>query len=433
MVTRPTHYNTRYKHDLSPRQQEVLELIAGGRTNAEIAERLGVSLDGAKWHVREILSKLNVDSREQAADYWRNYQRPMSRLARTFAAISMPGLLKLAVVGGAALGVAGIAVAAVIALRGGDEGGTLTVAQAPECVVADLNLDMSMYTDDTMHLALTAVAPKPCRFHRAVVFTLQEGNGDPAVIDGNPNLVSVDLTLGSTRTAVVAATWSNWCGRREGFLSVTFPGSDASFHVTDLGFPPCVDPNRRSVLNAVFAPLSSYTFPDPNAPPTLTPGQGVARAFANTLATQVASGAARLFINASSCGLPAGDRRTVVLCATYPANGQTLGFSTTQVVGDSTNEMYSLFGAGAPEEALAGLSLASIGCPVDDTECIRFIVAFKSPSQPALIYLIYERPTDGIPQPRLIGMGLSGDNADTILNGGVTMTNFGETRFTRVR
>ena len=110
-----------------------------------------------------------------------------------------------------------------------------------------------------------------------------------------------------------------------------------------------------------------------------------------------------------------------------------LGFSTTQVVGDSTNEMYSLFGAGAPEEALAGLSLASIGCPVDDTECIRFIVAFKSPSQPALIYLIYERPTDGISQPRLIGMGLSGDNADTILNGGVTMTNFGETRFTRVR
>ena len=35
--------------------------------------------------------------------------------------------------------------------------------------------------------------------------------------------------------------------------------------------------------------------------------------------------------------------------------------------------------------------------------------------------------------PRLIGMGVSGDNADTILNGGVTGTDLGQTLFIPVR
>ena len=163
---RPAHYNTRYKHDLTPRQREVLELIARGRTNAEIAQRLGLSLDGAKWHVGEILSKLNLDSREQAADYWRNYQRPLARLARTFAAISMPGAFKVGLAGGAALGIVGIAVAAVIALRGGG-GGAGTVAAVPEtdCAVSDLTFDMALYTEGVMHLAFKAAAPVPCRLH----------------------------------------------------------------------------------------------------------------------------------------------------------------------------------------------------------------------------------------------------------------------------
>ena len=53
---------------------------------------------------------------------------------------------------------------------------------------------------------------------------------------------------------------------------------------------------------------------------------------------------------------------------------------------------------------------------------------------PSVAYFVFERPAGGIgAQPRLIGMGLSGSNADTILNGGFTMTGLGETRFTRVR
>ncbi len=53
--------------ELTPREREVFDLLRLGLTNEEIAERLGISLDGAKYHVSQILSKLGVSSREEAA------------------------------------------------------------------------------------------------------------------------------------------------------------------------------------------------------------------------------------------------------------------------------------------------------------------------------------------------------------------------------
>jgi DNA-binding CsgD family transcriptional regulator len=52
---------------LTPRQWEVLGHIREGLSDQEIAERMNVSLDGAKYHVSEILSKLGVSTREEAA------------------------------------------------------------------------------------------------------------------------------------------------------------------------------------------------------------------------------------------------------------------------------------------------------------------------------------------------------------------------------
>lgn len=66
------------------RQRQVLGLIEEGHTNPEIAARLGVSLEGAKWHVREILTKLEVSSREEAAEYWRAYNQPGRRMSRAW-------------------------------------------------------------------------------------------------------------------------------------------------------------------------------------------------------------------------------------------------------------------------------------------------------------------------------------------------------------
>ncbi len=58
--------------DLSERELEVLKLIADGASNEQIAERLVISEKTVKSHVSNILSKLHVADRTQAAVYaWR--------------------------------------------------------------------------------------------------------------------------------------------------------------------------------------------------------------------------------------------------------------------------------------------------------------------------------------------------------------------------
>jgi NarL family two-component system response regulator LiaR len=54
---------------LSERELEVLRLVADGRDNAEIAERLVISLPTVKHHISNILMKLQVENRIQAAVY----------------------------------------------------------------------------------------------------------------------------------------------------------------------------------------------------------------------------------------------------------------------------------------------------------------------------------------------------------------------------
>ncbi len=58
--------------ELSDREMEVLRLIAAGSSNAEIAEKLVISEKTVKGHVSNILSKLHLVDRTQAAVYaWR--------------------------------------------------------------------------------------------------------------------------------------------------------------------------------------------------------------------------------------------------------------------------------------------------------------------------------------------------------------------------
>ncbi|MDH1561213.1 response regulator transcription factor [Pseudomonas sp. MDMC216] len=52
---------------LTPRERQVLALVAGGFTNREIGEKLGIATGTAKAHVERVIGKLGVTDRTQAA------------------------------------------------------------------------------------------------------------------------------------------------------------------------------------------------------------------------------------------------------------------------------------------------------------------------------------------------------------------------------
>ena len=54
---------------LTKREQEVLREIAKGRSNKEIAAELHITEQTVKTHVSNVLAKLEVDDRTQAALY----------------------------------------------------------------------------------------------------------------------------------------------------------------------------------------------------------------------------------------------------------------------------------------------------------------------------------------------------------------------------
>ena len=55
------------RESLTARETDTLRLVAKGMTNKEVAAELGVSEVTVKTHVSNVLSKLNLSSRTQAA------------------------------------------------------------------------------------------------------------------------------------------------------------------------------------------------------------------------------------------------------------------------------------------------------------------------------------------------------------------------------
>jgi len=64
-----SYVNSRSKDSLTEREQEVLDLIANGLNNREIGEKLFISEKTVKTHVSNILGKLGLADRTQAAIY----------------------------------------------------------------------------------------------------------------------------------------------------------------------------------------------------------------------------------------------------------------------------------------------------------------------------------------------------------------------------
>ena len=123
---------------LTPAEWRVLEVLRDGSTNAEIAARLGISRDTVKYHVSNMLAKLELDDRRALAAWRPGAERGrlrglfaipavMESLARSVATV---GLGVAAVAGVVVAVVAAVAVVAVV-LVAGDGNGEFAALRPP--------------------------------------------------------------------------------------------------------------------------------------------------------------------------------------------------------------------------------------------------------------------------------------------------------------
>lgn len=289
MLKRPTHYRTTTRDTLSERQREVLALIAKGKTNAQIADELGLSLDGAKFHVREILGKLNVESREEAAALWRADQSAGTKVASFLRAATSLSWLKsaaaVAAVGGIALGSTALTIA--LTQGGGDKSEhaddgsafaspsvapTLDPASLPlDCEPAEIewrgetrrNEDGSVRLD--IYVRQANLPPgETCMIRGDALLT--PARITPAV----PGVVSVlafpvtipfeDEVTGEFKPQFVTSL-GNVCEENSGvriFLEWMQMGTGSSF---DLAAPTCVNDTTKPEFHALWWALLSSTIP----------------------------------------------------------------------------------------------------------------------------------------------------------------------------
>ena len=67
-LNKAEHHDERFEL-LTDREQQVLKLIAVGKTNLAVAEELAISLNTVKTHLRNIFAKLELKNRTEAANY----------------------------------------------------------------------------------------------------------------------------------------------------------------------------------------------------------------------------------------------------------------------------------------------------------------------------------------------------------------------------
>jgi DNA-binding NarL/FixJ family response regulator len=67
LAGQPREASPQHTDELTQRELDVLRLVAEGKTNAEIAQALFISVGTVKVHVERIIDKLGVSDRTQAA------------------------------------------------------------------------------------------------------------------------------------------------------------------------------------------------------------------------------------------------------------------------------------------------------------------------------------------------------------------------------
>jgi DNA-binding CsgD family transcriptional regulator len=229
------HNAARYLHELSPRQEDVLALVAKGHTNREIAERLGIAPDGVKWHVGEILLKLQVETREDAAEVWRAGRGRGAHVRRMFVALAT---WKVGVGIAIVVAAAGVAVVALGRYASGDGVGSIASSHASVPVpplgdVAALNWQRGHGPADTRlgHTPQPAFADDPAgeRVIAKVVKWLGQAVPEPQRLTPSGLDPSSSVVLRLRDGTLVSATQAMDCSID------TSPGRDRNEYCT--GYP----------------------------------------------------------------------------------------------------------------------------------------------------------------------------------------------------
>ncbi len=242
------------REELTSRQREVLELLAKGRTNFEIAESLGISLEGAKYHVREILGRLGVESREEAAAVWAAERRPLARLRRAFGWL----VPRVAVAAASAALLAVAAVTVVVGAGIGGFGGKPAAAYVPRCAEGDVALQLksefhatSGTSDGSGRVAVRAELATRGEVECYLGGKLTVG---PEPFDGQsgqmaPGTEVLDTILGSNRAAVTFPI-QYWCDAYQGVeLVARVAGARATVRL-DHPAPSCEGGANRYCLDS---------------------------------------------------------------------------------------------------------------------------------------------------------------------------------------
>jgi DNA-binding CsgD family transcriptional regulator len=185
----------RFEPELTERQREVLRLVADGKTNPEIAEALGMTLAGAKWHVSELLTKLGLESREAAAEYHRWRQARHRRVSRRIHGLLSGAALKFGLTA-AGVAAAGIGVATILALQGADIDPGPAVPGLPFSMETKFTRDEELYTytainrytyQDDRHQLVETGGPVVVRGQEHVSFGAVSAEPQPRVIRDGTN------------------------------------------------------------------------------------------------------------------------------------------------------------------------------------------------------------------------------------------------------
>lgn len=434
---RPTHLQARYRYELTPRQREVMGYLERGLTNAEIADRLGLTLDGAKYHVREILGKLGAESREEAVGMWHEMPgrpRPWEQA----------GLAWMVAGAAATAMVVAAVVVAMVARDGGDESPptdataempTATVTAVPptvsalaECTSLDVTLTLErLPSQESALLRLSASGTTPCRMSGPFTLGLIRPPVDPGP-DYPPeaNVArAMKVYLEFPFSGVIGEwTWRNWCAEPMPWVfwqakapgdsapTVTLAGPPAGI-VTDY-WPTCLDPSQPTSLEreTFVNGLEGDPIADPQCADTGSPEWLCT--FATSVAGDAVAGREDLFPKRISndvfflcdgAGGAPGLPPSSDICASQPADTSVRGYWLS-VAGDQPTFVDQPAFEDAVTLALpSSPSVAALGClPLADFSCGYFVVVVVVGVQSPSVALMFR--LEGGHEPKVIGAAI---------------------------